>query len=37
MHTISFAAITWDNLGGNDPETAMCVCLWIAKAIHFMF
>jgi hypothetical protein len=31
MNLIAFIAIAWDNLGGNDPEVAMTVCLWTAK------
>ena len=29
------AAIIWDNIGANDPEVQMTICLWIAKALHF--
>ena len=37
MNTILLSAIAWDDLGGNDPEVAMTVCLWISKALHWIF
>jgi hypothetical protein len=30
------AAIIFDNIGCNDPEVQMTLCLWIAKAAHFL-
>jgi hypothetical protein len=30
-------AITWDNLGGNDPEVAMTACIWFAKLAAWIF
>jgi hypothetical protein len=30
-------AIILDNIGGNDPEVQMTACMWIAKAIGWIF
>jgi hypothetical protein len=37
MNLPLITAIAWDNLGGNDPEVAMTVCLWAAKIVHWAF
>jgi hypothetical protein len=37
MNLPLITAIAWDNLGGNDPEVAMTVCLWAAKIVHWVF
>jgi glycerol-3-phosphate acyltransferase PlsY len=28
-------AITYDNVGGNDPEVMMTLCMWVAKLTHY--
>lgn len=31
------AAVLWDNIGGNDPEVQMTLCLWLTKMTHIVF
>ncbi len=28
------AAIIWDTLGGNDPESQMTIAIWVGKITH---
>jgi hypothetical protein len=30
------SAIAFDNIGCNDPEVQMTICLWVSKALHFI-